>query len=92
MRIYKELSFFGDEAALDNFKELAPSFVSEGWKYSESDRMSDYIAFDYVGTKVDQAEVSIYYGKEAWRRGIICVGNIVPLVKDHDDWRVQCSS
>ena len=44
--------------------------------------MRDYIAFDYLGDKVNQAEVSIYYGFNAWRGGILKVGNIVPLQKN----------
>ncbi len=81
MRIYKELSFVGDKPAFDGFKKIAPSLVGEDWKYSTSDRMKDYIAFDYLGNKVEQAEVSIYYGSETWRQGYIKVGNIVPLQK-----------
>lgn len=82
MHIYKELSFLGDKPALDEFKRMAPTFVSGDWKYSKSDWMFDYIAFDYVGDKVEPAEVSIYFGKESWREGFIKVGNIVPLRKN----------
>ena len=82
MHIYKELSFVGDKPAFDAFKENAPSFVRGDWKYSQSDRMKDYIAFEYLGNKVDQAEVYIYYGQDTWRRGYITVGNIVPLKKN----------
>lgn len=82
MHIYKELSFLGDKTALDEFKKKAPTFARGGWKYSKSDRMFDYIAFDYVGNEVEPAEVSIYYGKESWREGYIKVGNIVPLEKN----------
>lgn len=83
MHIYKELSFVGDKPALDDFKNNAPSFVSGDWKYSTSDRMKDYIAFDYLGNRVDKAEVSIYYGHNSWREGYIKVVNIVPLEKNH---------
>ena len=82
MHIYKELSFVGDKPALDAFKNEAPSFARGEWEYSRSDRMRDYIAFDYLGNKVDQAEVSIYYGHDTWRQGYIKVGNIVPLRKN----------
>lgn len=82
MHIYKELSFVGDKPAFDEFKRIAPSFASGDWKYAKSDRMRDYIAFDYLGKQVDQAEVSIYYGADTWRKGYIKVGNIVPLQKN----------
>lgn len=82
MHIYKELSFCGDKPALDEFKKNAPSFVTGDWEYSRSNRMRDYIAFDYLGNQVNQAEVSIYYGSESWRQGYIKVGNIVPLQKN----------
>lgn len=82
MHIYKELSFVGDKPAFDEFKQIAPTLVSGDWRYRNSDRMRDYIAFDYLGNKVDQAEVSIYYGPDTWREGYIKVGNIVPLKKN----------
>ena len=81
MRIYKELSLVGDKPAFDLFKIIAPSLVREDWKYAKNERMRDYIAFDYLGKKVNQAEVSIYYGPDSWREGYIKVGNIVPLRK-----------
>ena len=65
MHIYKELSFVGDKPGFDEFKRNAPSFARGDWKYAQPNRiMNDYIAFDYLGDRVDQAEVSIYYGKE----------------------------
>ena len=82
MHIYKELCFVGDEPALDDFKKKAHNFAHGDWKYSESDSMRDYIAFDYVGNKVESAEVSIIYGSNSRRDGYIKVGNIVPLRKD----------
>lgn len=82
MRVYKELSFVGEKSALDEFKRNAPKFATGNWKYVESYRMRNYMAFDYNGNEVDQAEVSIYYGADAWRKGYIKVGNIVPLQKD----------
>lgn len=82
MNIYKELSFVGDKASLDNFKQMASTFAHGDWKYALSYRMKDYITFDYVGNEVASAEVSIYYGKDTWRQGYIKVGNIVPLRKD----------
>lgn len=82
MHIYKELSFVGDKPAFDSFKREAPSFAKGEWKYSQSERMRDYIAFDYLGNKVEQAEVSIYYGQDTWRQGILKVCNIVPLKKN----------
>ena len=83
MHIYKELLFEGDKIALDSFKRTAPSLIKQDWKCPKTDiMMADYIVFDYIGDKVDQAEVSIYYGRDSWRDGYIKVTNIVPLVKD----------
>lgn len=82
MHIYKELIFCGDKPALDHFKKIAPKLVKGDWIYSKSDCICEYIAFDYVGNQVDQAEVLIYYGKDTWREGNIKVFNIVPLVKN----------
>ena len=82
MHIYKELSFVGDKPAFDAFKENAPSFVRGDWKYSQSDREKDYIVFNYLGNKVDQAKVSIFCGQNARRQGYLKVGNIVPLRKN----------
>lgn len=82
MRIYKELSFTGGKPEFDLFKQIAPTLIRGNWKYVQNERMMDFIAFDYLGNKVDQAEVSIYYGPETWREGYIKVGNIVPLRKN----------
>lgn len=82
MQIYKELSFVGNKEAFDNFKKIAPSFSHGNWKYSYSDRLKDYIAFDYFGDEAEHAEVSIYYGADTWRQGYIKVGNIIPLKKN----------
>ena len=81
MQVFKELSFVGEKPALDNFKKIAPTFAHGDWKYVVSNRMRDYIAFVYLGSKTEQAEVSIYYGPDRWREGYIKVGNIVPIKK-----------
>lgn len=60
MHIYKELSFVGRKPAFDLFKQIAPTLVRGDWKYVKNERMRDYIALDYMGNSVDQAEVSKY--------------------------------
>lgn len=83
MHVFKELILIGHKPDLDTFKEKSPSFAQGDWEYTSNKRMlEDYIAFDYKGTEVDQAEVSFYYGPDTWREGQIEVGNIVPLQKD----------
>lgn len=83
MHIYKELSFVGEKTDFDEFKNLAPALAHGDWVYSKNKRlMNDYIAFDYLGNSVDQAEVSIYYGPDSWRNREIKVGNIVPIQKN----------
>lgn len=83
MLVYKELSLGGSKSDLDEFKENAHKFSTDDWKYvSGNNRMKDYILFDYKGSNLQWAEVSIYYGSETWRDCKIKVGNIVPLRKD----------
>ena len=82
MKIYKELSFVGNKTALDNFKKIAPSLVNGEWRYCTSDRMADFISFDYIGSEVDQAEVCIYYGSNILKDGKIKIVNIIPLRKN----------
>ncbi len=82
MRIYKELSFCGNKEAIDLFKKIAPSLSKGDWKFATNEPLKEYISFDYTGSKVDQAEVSIYCGEESWRDWCIKVVNIVPLMKD----------
>ena len=82
MRIYKELSFVGEKQVLDRFKQEAKLFARCDWKHSYSERMKDYIVFDYLGDKAEHAEISIYCGPDSWRKGYIKVGNIVPLDKN----------
>lgn len=83
MHVYKELSFFGDKAALEEFRRLAPTFANGDWKYSKPEGvMKEYIAFDYMGDKVEHSEVAIYFGTDVWREGSFRVVNIVPLQKN----------
>lgn len=83
MRVYKELSIVGKRDDFEEFKNLAPSLASGDWKYSTNKYMRNHIAFDYSGNKVEQAEVSFFYGPETWRDHEIKVVNIVPLLKEH---------
>ena len=82
MHIYKELWFIGDRPSFEEFKRKAPSFAHDDWKYVYSERMEDYIRFDYMGDKVEQSEVSIYCGEKALKQRKIRIGNIVPLNKN----------
>ena len=83
MIIYKELSFSGTKKQLELFKINIYKYVNGDWTQSTNPRLrNNYLAFDYVGKKYPQAEVSIYCGKDAIEEGKICVGNIVPLEKE----------
>ena len=82
MLTFSELIIKGTKEQLDTFRREIPGYAHEPWKYSEGDRiLRDYILFDYTGSDVDAAEVSIYYGSDMWTKGFIKVTNIVPLEK-----------
>jgi len=63
MHIYKELSFCGNKEAIDLFKKIAPTLSNDNWRYASNDALQEYISFDYIGNKDDQAEVAIYCGE-----------------------------
>ncbi len=82
MKIYKELKFKGDKAALDAFSSEIYNFFPDDWVKPKKNRLlKEYIIADYIGDLAPHAEVSIYYGSEIWREGVINVGNIIPLEK-----------
>ena len=82
MLTYSELIFKGNKEKYDAFKTEIPNFVKAPWKFTNDNRtLRDYILFDYTGSEVDAAEVSIYYGSDSWRKESIKVTNIVPLEK-----------
>ena len=83
MHVYKELNFIGNKEIFDEmFFKIYDIFPSDWIKPEGNHLLNNYILADYIGNKVPHAEVSIYYGEESWRDGVIRVGNIVPLEKD----------
>lgn len=83
MQVYKELVFVGEKKALDELSTEIYDVFPSNWKKPHGDDLllKDYILADYDGTLAPRAEVSIYYGRDAWREGSIRVCNIVPLEK-----------
>ncbi len=79
MRIFKELSFVGDRLTFDEFKKIAPSLAKGDWEYLDTE--SNYIVFNYMGKKVEQAKVSIHYYLDTLGQEHIKVVNIIPLQK-----------
>ena len=82
MNVYKELEFRGNKEALEELSEKIYEFYPTDWvRPTSNSLMEKYITADYIGYEVPRAEVSIYYGSNAWREGYVKVGNIVPLEK-----------
>lgn len=82
MNVYKELEFRGNKEALEELSEKIYEFYPTDWvRPTRNSLMEKYITADYIGYEVPRAEVSIYYGSNAWREGYVKVGNIVPLEK-----------
>ena len=81
MKIYKELSFIGDMDSLCEFKKNAHTFVTNNWYYTKRERNQDWISFDYLGDKVETAEVLISCGLDSLKNGCIKIDNIIPLSK-----------
>ena len=72
MHVYKELSFVGNKPELDKLSEEIYNVFPTDWIKPKSNQMlKDYILADYIGTKAPHAEVSIYYGKDTWREGLL---------------------
>lgn len=83
MHVYKELSFLGSKPELDKLSEDIYNIFPADWirPQRNNELLKDYILADYRGNKAPHAEVSIYYGKDTWREGVVKVCNIVPLEK-----------
>lgn len=81
MKTYCELYFSGTADNLNAFVKELKHYIKGDWKQVEqSERWTDYLFVDYIGTDVDKARVSIYLGDDL-KKGQIKVGNIVPLEK-----------
>ncbi|PKM53576.1 MAG: hypothetical protein CVV00_11845 [Firmicutes bacterium HGW-Firmicutes-5] len=80
MKIFRELYIRGNSDQLQEFIGQIKSFVVGDWSFKKSDRLSDYLLFNYNGDKVDNAQVSICVGDRI-NGGELHVGNIVPLKK-----------
>lgn len=80
MKIFRELYIRGNSDQLQEFIGQIKSFVAGDWSFKKSDRLSDYLLFNYNGDKVDNAQVSICIGDRI-SGGELHVGNIVPLKK-----------
>lgn len=81
MKTYRELYFRGDPAQLENFTKEIKKYTTVEWEYGREDKYSsEWIYFDYLGSKVDNARVCISTGKYVLQ-GELKVTNIVPLEK-----------
>ncbi|MBI9013865.1 MAG: hypothetical protein JEZ08_16645 [Clostridiales bacterium] len=81
MEIYKELYFNGTSDNLIKFTEEIRNCSSEYWKSVESDGMlKDYLLFNYIGSDVDKAQLSIHLGDLSAKTDLR-VTNIVPSEK-----------
>lgn len=82
MKIYRELYFRGTSKQLFEFIDQIGKYAVGDWKFEkQSERWKDYLFFDYIGTHVDKARVSIYVGDRI-AKGELKVGNIVPIDKN----------
>ena len=81
MKTYRELYFRGTTKQLSEFVDQIGKYAVGDWKLEkQSERWKDYLFFDYIGTHVDKARVSIYVGDRI-AKGELKVGNIVPIEK-----------
>lgn len=81
MKIYRELYFKGSEKQLSEFVDQIGKYAVGDWKLEKQlERWKDYLFFNYIGTYVDKARVSIYIGNKI-AKGELRVGNIVPIEK-----------
>jgi len=82
MKTYRELYFRGTAKQLSEFVDQIGKYAVGDWKIEkQSERWKDYLFFDYIGTHVDKARVSIYVSDKI-SKGELCVGNIVPVEKN----------
>jgi hypothetical protein len=84
MNIYKELYIYGTKEELDRMAKDIYLELPDGWT-KPNNGLKNYILFDYVGNDLPHSEISIYYGDNYWRDGMVCVTNIVPLEKSQLD-------
>lgn len=81
MKTYRELYFRGTLQQLTVFTDQIGNFATGDWEIKpRSDRWKDYLFFEYHGSIVDKANVSIYVG-DRLIKGELSVGNIVPIEK-----------
>lgn len=65
MKTYRELYFRGTTKQLSGFVDQIGEYAVGDWNLvKRSGRWKDYLFFDYIGTHVDKARVSIYVGDE----------------------------
>jgi len=83
MKTYRELYFRGTTKQLSDFISEIGNYVKGDWKLREEDKdYKNYLWIDYMGTSVNKAMVSIYFGGDYISNGELRVGNIVPLEKN----------
>lgn len=82
MKTYRELYFRGTKKQLSEFVDKIGKYAIGNWKLEkQSEQWKDYLIFEYIGTHVDKARVSIYLG-DGIAKGELNVGNIVPMEKN----------
>ena len=82
MKTYRELYFKGSSKQLSEFVDQIGKYAIGDWKLEKQpERWKDYLFFDYIGTAVDKARVSIYVGDRI-AKGELNVGNIIPIEKN----------
>ncbi len=82
MKTYRELYFRGTKEQLAEFVDTIGKYAMGDWKsVKQSERWQDYLFFDYIGTHVNKARVSIYIG-DRMAKGELRVGNVVPMEKN----------
>lgn len=82
MKIYRELYIKGTKEQLFDFIEKIADYAKGDWKLEKNvHHLENYLFFDYNGSLVDKARVSIYLGDDI-KKGELMVGNIIPLEKN----------
>lgn len=84
MENFKELSIYGDEAALEEFASGIESFFPIDWIKSHDDYLEDFIAAEYIGRNAPHARLTIHCNEDDKKNGHLCVGNILSLDDDKD--------
>lgn len=82
MKTYRELFFKGTSKQLSEFVNQIGEYVVGDWiMRKQSERWKDYLFFEYIGTLVDKARVSIYI-RDINKKLELKVGNIIPVEKN----------